>query len=141
MSAVPANALRWELTGAGIESLGPGGAPVSREVTRPGPGQLLARVDACGICFSDIKILNLGASHPRLRGRDLVRDPRETIERLYQHFEWRLTEGNRARLDDATRRQRDFKSLHEYTLEEFGLSKNWIQQELGEIMDFYKLDR
>lgn len=75
MSAAPPSALRWELTGAGIESLGPGGTPVSREVPRPGPGQLLARVDACGICFSDIKILNLGAGHPRLRGRDLVRDP------------------------------------------------------------------
>jgi L-sorbose 1-phosphate reductase len=74
MSAVPTSALRWELTGAGIESLGPGG-PVSREVPRPGAGQLLARVDACGICFSDIKILNLGAGHPRLRGRDLVKDP------------------------------------------------------------------
>jgi threonine dehydrogenase-like Zn-dependent dehydrogenase len=75
MSDVPSHALRWELTGAGIESLGPEGAPALREVPRPGPGQVLARVDACGICFSDIKILNLGESHPRLRGRDLVRDP------------------------------------------------------------------
>jgi NADPH2:quinone reductase len=32
-------------------------------------------VDACGICFSDIKILNLGGGHPRLRGRDLAREP------------------------------------------------------------------
>jgi len=73
--------------------------------------------------------------------RDLVRNPRETIERLYQHFGWQLSDTCRARLDDATRRQREFKSLHEYTLEEFGLSKQWIQQELGEIMDFYKLER
>jgi threonine dehydrogenase-like Zn-dependent dehydrogenase len=32
-------------------------------------------VDACGICFSDIKILNLGGEHPRLRGRDLAAEP------------------------------------------------------------------
>jgi hypothetical protein len=73
--------------------------------------------------------------------RDLVRDPRETIERLYQHFGWQLTEVYRSRLDEATRRQRGFQSQHEYTLEEFGLSKEWIQKELGEIMDFYKLER
>jgi threonine dehydrogenase-like Zn-dependent dehydrogenase len=71
----PLQALRWELTGAGIENLGPNGRPVVREVPRPGPGQVLARVDACGICFSDIKILNLGEKHPRLRGRDLAREP------------------------------------------------------------------
>jgi threonine dehydrogenase-like Zn-dependent dehydrogenase len=75
VSAAPVRTLRWELTGAGIESLGPGGGPALREVPPPGAQQLLARVDACGICFSDIKILNLGAGHPRLRGRDLARDP------------------------------------------------------------------
>ncbi len=33
------------------------------------------RHDACGICFSDIKIIALGPEHPRLVGRDLKRDP------------------------------------------------------------------
>src|SRR5438105_8742690 len=75
MSTAPVRTLRWELSGAGIDSLGPGGAPALREVPPPGPEQVLARVDACGICFSDIKILNLGENHPRLRGRDLARDP------------------------------------------------------------------
>lgn len=73
--------------------------------------------------------------------RDLVRDPRQTIEKLYAHFGWPVTEVCRARLEAATKRQRDFKSRHEYTLEEFGLTREWIQQELGTIMDFYKLER
>lgn len=73
--------------------------------------------------------------------RDLVRNPRKTIETLYAHFGWTMDESCRARLDAATQRQRDFKSKHEYTLEEFGLSKEWIQQELGEIMDAYGLER
>ena len=30
---------------------------------------------------------------------------------------------------------------HEYTLEEFGLSKAWIQQELGPLLDHYGLPR
>jgi threonine dehydrogenase-like Zn-dependent dehydrogenase len=68
-------ALRWELTGAGLESFGRDGRASYYVVEPPGEGELLARVDACGICFSDIKILNLGGEHPRLRGRDLARQP------------------------------------------------------------------
>lgn len=63
--------LRWELSGAGLENL----ALAEREVPTPGPDELLVRIDACGICFSDIKILNLGPNHPRLKGRDLGQDP------------------------------------------------------------------
>src|SRR5579864_2415273 len=67
----PARQQRWELRGAGLENL----ALAERETPRPGPGELLVRVDACGICFSDIKILTQGGSHARLVGRDLGRDP------------------------------------------------------------------
>ena len=73
--------------------------------------------------------------------RDLTRDPRATLEKLYQHFGWRMSDAFRARLTAATERQRDFKSKHDYTLEEFGLTKEWIQQDLGELMDYYKLER
>jgi hypothetical protein len=73
--------------------------------------------------------------------RDLVRHPREAVEKLYAHFGWPMSEGFRARLEAATQRQREFKSKHEYTLEEFGLSKEWIQQELGPVLDFYRLER
>src|SRR5437867_1751607 len=75
VQAIPERMLRWELYGAGLENLGREDAPLLREVPRPGPGELLVRVDACGICFSDIKIINLGGSHPRLQGRDLAADP------------------------------------------------------------------
>jgi hypothetical protein len=73
--------------------------------------------------------------------RDLVGNPRQTVERLYAHFGWPISETFRARLDAATQKQRKFKSKHEYTLEDFGLSKEWIQQELGEVMDAYGLER
>jgi hypothetical protein len=73
--------------------------------------------------------------------RELVRDPRVVIEQLYRHFGWPMSEALKARLEEATRRQQGFKSKHEYTLEEFGLSKQWIQDELGEVLDAYKLER
>ncbi len=69
--AVPETHRCWELTGAGLENL----SLVERPVPQPGPGELLVRIDACGICFSDIKILNLGGNHPRLLGRDLKSTP------------------------------------------------------------------
>ncbi len=70
-AAVANTRLQWELNGVGLENL----VLTERSVPRPGPEELLVRVDACGICFSDVKILNLGENHPRLRGRDLRRDP------------------------------------------------------------------
>jgi len=73
--------------------------------------------------------------------RELVRDPGAAIEQAYAHFGWHMSEAMRSRLTEATRRQNEFKSQHEYTLEEFGLSKAWIQSELGAVLDYYKLER
>ena len=73
--------------------------------------------------------------------RDLVKDPQKTIAEVYAHFGWTLTPTLEARLAEATQKQGEFKSKHDYSLEEFGLSEGWIQSELGEIMDAYKLDR
>ncbi|MBC7287739.1 MAG: alcohol dehydrogenase catalytic domain-containing protein [Armatimonadetes bacterium] len=72
---VPENHWVWFLYGAGLENLGRDGRPELRPVPTYGPTELLARVDACGICFSDIKIIKAGAEHPRLYGRDLANDP------------------------------------------------------------------
>ena len=73
--------------------------------------------------------------------RDLTRDPREALETLYRHFGWELSDTFRARLTAATAQQRTFRSAHHYTLEEFGLSKEWIQEELGPLLDHYSLAR
>jgi threonine dehydrogenase-like Zn-dependent dehydrogenase len=67
--------LAWPLYGAGIESLGRGGAPVRWPTPRPAPDQILVRSDAVGLCYSDVKILRLGREHPRLYNRDLARRP------------------------------------------------------------------
>lgn len=68
---LPDRIKRWHLTGAGLESL----EEVTLPLPRFGPDELLVRHDTCGICFSDIKIINLGPEHPRLQGRDMARDP------------------------------------------------------------------
>ncbi|MFY7951326.1 MAG: alcohol dehydrogenase catalytic domain-containing protein, partial [Armatimonadaceae bacterium] len=62
---------RWHLYGAGLDSLRLDSVPMPE----PGPDEILVRHDACGICFSDIKIINLGPRHPRVFGRDMENNP------------------------------------------------------------------
>ena len=68
---LPETIKRWHLHGAGLESL----REVTIDLPSYGPDELLVRHDACGICFSDIKIINLGPQHPRLQGRDMDAHP------------------------------------------------------------------
>lgn len=73
--AAPDRALAWNVYGAGIDHIGRDGRPEWVDVPRPRPDQLLIRVDAVGLCFSDVKLLRLGGEHPKLYGRDLATDP------------------------------------------------------------------
>ncbi len=72
---LPDRILTWYLYGAGLESFGEDKKPIERPMPEYGPDQLLVRVDAISICFSDIKVINQGNKHPRITGRDLVNDP------------------------------------------------------------------
>src|SRR5512135_1993556 len=64
----------WPLYGAGFENLGREGQPIEVSLPAYGPDELLVRHDACGLCFSDIKVINLGDKHPRIF-RDIRQDP------------------------------------------------------------------
>lgn len=72
---LPSEYLAWQLYGAGLENFGDNGEPAHLQMPTPGPDELLSRVDAIGLCFSDIKLINQGGSHPRVTGRDLVKNP------------------------------------------------------------------
>ncbi len=73
--------------------------------------------------------------------RDLTKNPKAAVEKLYEHFGWTMSDDFCGRLTAAVDRQRGFESKHYYTLEEFGLSKEWIQEELGPLLDHYSLAR
>ena len=72
---LPRPNLAWNTYGGGVESIGRDGRPEPVEVPAPAPDQLLVRVDAVGLCFSDVKLIRLGPEHPKLYGRDLSVDP------------------------------------------------------------------
>jgi threonine dehydrogenase-like Zn-dependent dehydrogenase len=60
MSDLPQTAYAVQLTGAGQLRVNR-----AKAVPRPGPHQVLCRVEAVGLCFSDLKLLKQFADHPR----------------------------------------------------------------------------
>lgn len=60
---------------AGVENFGKSGKPDSLPVPKPNRDEVLLRVDAIGICFSDVKLITQGSNHPRITGRDLAKEP------------------------------------------------------------------
>jgi len=71
----PSRTLAWNVYGKGVESVGRDGRPEWVDVPAPSNDQILVRVDAVGLCFSDVKLIRLGGEHPKLYGRDLAKDP------------------------------------------------------------------
>jgi L-sorbose 1-phosphate reductase len=63
--------LKWHFYGEGLESL----HVEEADVPSFGADELLVRQDACGLCFSDTKVIALGPNHPRMAGRDLKTSP------------------------------------------------------------------
>ena len=71
---LPERNLLWPLYGAGFENLGRYGQPIAVPMPDYGPDELLVRHDACGLCFSDVKVIGLGEDHPRIH-RDMQSKP------------------------------------------------------------------
>jgi threonine dehydrogenase-like Zn-dependent dehydrogenase len=72
---LPEKAWGWNLYGAGMDNLGRDGQPEQLPIPKPAADQLLVRIDSVGICFSDIKVIKQGGSHPKLYNRNLALEP------------------------------------------------------------------
>ncbi len=102
---VPANTWAWNMYGAGLENIGHDGKPESFPIAAPGPDQLLVRVDAVGMCFSDVKLIKQGSKHPKLYDRDLALEPTRlghevalTVMRVGSALDGRFHSGQRLAL-------------------------------------------
>ena len=67
--------LCWPLFGVGLDNLGKDHKPCVWDIPTPGRDQLLVRIDAIGLCFSDVKLIRAGEDHPRVISNDLSQDP------------------------------------------------------------------
>ncbi|NNK92097.1 MAG: zinc-binding dehydrogenase [Acidimicrobiia bacterium] len=72
---LPSRNLGWNMYGAGVDAQGADGKPEPIEVGPPDADQLLIRIDAVGLCYSDAKLVKQGGDHPKLYHRDLANDP------------------------------------------------------------------
>lgn len=60
----------WQLSGAGFDQL----ELVEIPRRKPGPDEIAFRTDVNSICFSDVKIISAGPSHPRLAKYNIEKD-------------------------------------------------------------------
>lgn len=72
---LPGEAWGWNLYGAGEENMGKDGGPELLPIPQPDADQMLVRIDSVGLCYSDVKIMSQGGSHPKLYNRDLAQNP------------------------------------------------------------------
>ena len=72
---LPEETEAWNMYGPGVENIGKNGNPETFPIPEPGDNQLLVRVDSVGMCFSDVKLIKQGGSHPKLYNRDLKVEP------------------------------------------------------------------
>lgn len=73
--------------------------------------------------------------------RDLLADPVARICEIYERFDLNMTPELLARLNSELEQHRKFKSDHQYSLEQFGLSKEYVYNELAEVFDYYGFAR
>jgi threonine dehydrogenase-like Zn-dependent dehydrogenase len=74
-ASIPQETLAWNMYGAGLDQIGRDGKPERFPVPKAGDDQLLVRVDAVSLCFSDVKLIQQGGKHPKLYNRDLATEP------------------------------------------------------------------
>lgn len=70
-----------------------------------------------------------------LHYEELLNDPQAAVLKIYQHFNWTPSEAFLARLKNEQARNKNYKSNHMYSLEQYGFTKEEIYSELGDIMD------
>lgn len=70
-----------------------------------------------------------------IRYDDLVADPGAQVERIYREFGVELTGDVRRALVNELARTRSHRSGHEYSLEQFGLSRAWVRDQLRDVCE------
>lgn len=72
---------------------------------------------------------------------DLIGKPKETVLNVYEHFKWEATEDFIKTLDTEQARQKDYHSGHEYSLDKYNLSKEYIYERLFDIFQEFGFEK
>jgi hypothetical protein len=71
----------------------------------------------------------------------LLADPVSRIGEIYERFELSMTPELDAQLRRDVEQQRNYNSQHTYSLEQFGLTREYVYSELAELFDYYGFAR
>jgi hypothetical protein len=77
----------------------------------------------------------------QLKYDDLLDNPQQTVLKIYEQFGWQPSAKFIERLEKEGKRNASYKSTHDYSLEQYGLSKIAIYNELGDIMDEFGFEK
>lgn len=72
---LPEQILAWQLFGADFENFGKDNKPSVLPLPQIKDDELLVKIDAIGLCFSDVKLIRAGEEHPRVHSKNLKEDP------------------------------------------------------------------
>ena len=72
-----------------------------------------------------------------VRYAQLVKDPKRIVEEVYDWMDLAMSEDYRTRLAKATQKQKRYKSQHQYSLEEFGLTRAEVAENLKEVFEAF----
>ena len=72
-----------------------------------------------------------------VRYEDLVAEPMQVLDRIYKTFNMNMSDEFKRRAEAETQKARDYSSTHRYSLEQFGLKREWLYGELKEVFDEY----
>jgi hypothetical protein len=76
-----------------------------------------------------------------LKYDDLLNNPKETVLSIYRHFGWDASPNFMEALSHQESHHRNYKSAHEYSLEEYGFTRQEVYAELKDIMDEFGFDK
>jgi hypothetical protein len=68
---------------------------------------------------------------------ELVAHPENTIRRIYDQFGLEIDDAFAEKLRMVTENQKEYKSAHSYSLEQFGMTENLVYDEIGFIFEKY----
>ncbi len=72
---------------------------------------------------------------------ELMAQPKQCIERVYAHFGMEMSDEFTARIDKQTRAAKSYKSRHGYSIDEYGISDQWVYDRLQPIFETYGFER
>ena len=76
-----------------------------------------------------------------LKYDDLVTSPKDTVLKVYDHFNWDVSEQFSSQLDTEDKRQKDYVSHHDYSLDKYSLSKEYIYERLFDVFHEFGFEK